>query len=155
MIRRPFVAAALVSVMALGLVGASGQQAEAARRSRFRITRVRVSPSRLPGAGGRVTVTATVSTAGRTVTGVTARVSMSGISTTSPVALSGSGSSWSGQITVPRNPSTRRQNATVTVTASSSGGTATKTARVRVDAGSGGGGGGGGDPTQPPPPPPI
>jgi hypothetical protein len=153
MMKRPFVAAALTSAMLLVTVGASNQQAEAARRSRFKITRVRVSPTRLPGSGGRVSVTATVSAGTATVSSVTARATMTGISPTSPVTLTRSGNTWSGTVTVPANRTTRRQNAYIEVTANSSAGTATKRARVRLEAGNGGGGSG--DPTQPPPPPPI
>ena len=141
---------AVVMASAALLVRGGHAPAQGGPRPTVTITAANLSPSRLPGTGGRVTVNAKVkAVGGASINSVTARATVTGVSAGGVATLTDTGGgNYTGSVNVPANSGRQSTTADVTITVSSSVGTKTKRLSVKLDPGNG-------DPSQPPPPPPI
>jgi all-beta uncharacterized protein len=169
MSRCPALAALALSAAALPLLGSGVRPAGAApKRPTISAT---LSPTRLTGSGGNVSVKVKVTKNSDTVlNSITASVLAQG--SRGPVSstkkLDRSGSYYVATMTVPRNTGTSRRTVYIKVEAGTNAGTTSRLFSLSQDGGSGGGGGGtttpppgggtgnpGTNPNTPPPPPTL
>jgi hypothetical protein len=118
-------------------------------KKRITISKATLSPTKVSGAGGSVSVRVRISVRGGTVSSATVRAKIKGTNGPSAnLAPSGTGI-FAGTVSIPRNPTRKPQEADIIVTAVTTKGTASKkVGKVLVDKP-------GNDPNSPPPPPPI
>ena len=125
MIRRPFIAAALVSAVLLPLVATPSLLAQGRRPA---IQRANVRPRRVEN-GRPVTVTVRIKPNGASISAVRGYAQLQRSSARGPVARldpAGAPNSYSGQVTVPANTQPRPVRAFVFVEVQSSNGPVTK-----------------------------
>ncbi|MCC2671441.1 MAG: hypothetical protein K0Q72_3912 [Armatimonadetes bacterium] len=152
MINRSFAAAALSTAALLTFCFTAGTRpVEAARPKKPTIGKATLSPTRLTGRGGSVSVRVSVKNNGASISGVTASSTLSGTSPSAAATLQASGAdSFSGSVRISANPRTKTAYADVYVEVTSTSGTVKKkVGRIRLDAG------GTIDDSTPPPPPNI
>lgn len=118
-------------------------------KKRITISKATLSPTKVSGAGGSVSIRVRITVRGGSVTSATARAKIKGTNGPSAnLAPSGTGI-YAGTVTIPRNPTNKPTQAEIIVTAVTTKGSASKrVGKVLVDKP-------GNDPNSPPPPPPI
>jgi hypothetical protein len=150
---RSFLATGLcagVLLCALVLDGSRAGYAQSTDRSKkITISKATLSPTKVSGEGGTVSVRVRITVKGGSVNSATARARIKGTNGPSAnLAPSGTGI-YAGNVTIPRNPTRKPTEADIIVTAVTTKGTASKkVGRVLVDKP-------GNDPNSPPPPPNI
>lgn len=152
MINRSFVASAVASVALLAAgVGMSGRSAEAAKPKKPSIGAATLTPKRLTGAGGTVTVRVKIKTNGSSLNSVAATSTLAGGTPSAAATLSASGGDfYTGSVRVAANSRTKKTTANIIVQVNSTNGIVSKkVGTVQIDAGTGNTGG---DNTPPPPP---
>ena len=139
MINRSLITLGLLSAAILPLAAPPAVQAQGRKP---RVLSTSVTPARVAGSGGLVTVRVRISPNGATVTAVRATAQIQGANGPS-VTLAPAGTNvYSGQLRFPANTKTNRLKANIFVEVQSSTGTLSRRAgAVVIDAGTGGGGG--------------
>ena len=150
---RSFLATGLCAGVLLCALALEGPRAGFAQstdaKKRITISKATLSPTKVSGAGGTVSVRVRITVKGGSVNSASARAKIKGANGASVnLAPSGTGI-YAGNVTIPRNPTRKATEADIIVTAVTTKGSASKkVGRVLVDKP-------GSDPNSPPPPPNI
>lgn len=152
MINRSFLASAVATTALLVAgVSISGRSAEAAKAKKPSIGSATLTPKRLAGTGGTVSIRVKIKNNGSSISSVAASSTLSGGSQSASATLQASGSDYyTGSVRVAANPRTKKTSASIYVQVNSSNGVVSKkVGTIQVDPGNGSSGG---DATPPPPP---
>lgn len=151
MLKRSLLVPALLLLplaMALGTPGRA-QDDDVAAKKGITIEAATLSPKKVTGRGGAVSVRVRVKAKRGPISAVNVRSIIKGVNgPSSELRPSGNGI-YAGTVTIPRNDSKKAQTANIIVTATARNGSASKkVGTIQVEKG-------GSDPNEPPPPPPI